>query len=210
MYQKRCPSVHSSSSFLLEPQFCSWNYTSIYGAPQLSNPIQSHAWLLASLISQKLACSLFSHLLPTYSFSATQSSMPSDHTTATRTVWFEEEKTFFNFCTVSTRRLLLHTSNPSPSLHQFTNYLKNPVGSSSITFVCCIMLGRILFFIKKGLANLNSVRNILLHQCNCHLCSGWNSNSLMARIICSWQCCGLLFGNIANGIASKKSLLKIA
>ena len=64
VYQKRCPSVHSSS-FLLEPQFCSWNYTSIYGAPQLSNPIQSHAWLLASLISQKLACSLFSHLLPT-------------------------------------------------------------------------------------------------------------------------------------------------
>ena len=62
VYQKRCPSVHSSS-FLLEPQFCSWNYTSIYGAPQLSNPIQSHAWLLASLISQKLACSLFSHLL---------------------------------------------------------------------------------------------------------------------------------------------------
>ena len=155
VYQKRCPSVHSSSSFLLEPQFCSWNYTSIYGAPQLSNPIQSHAWLLASLISQKLACSLFSHLLPTYSFSATQSSMPSDCTTATRTVWFEEEKTFFNFCTVSTRRLLLHTSNPSPSLHQFTNYLKNPVGSS-ITFVCCIMLGRILFFIKKGLANLNA------------------------------------------------------
>ena len=35
----------------------------LYGAPQLSNPIQSHAWLLASLISQKLACSLFSHLL---------------------------------------------------------------------------------------------------------------------------------------------------
>ena len=26
----------------------------------------------------------------------------------------------------------------------------------------------------------------------------------MARIICSWQCCRLLFGNIANGIASKK------
>ena len=26
---------------------------------------------------------------------------------------------------------------------------------------------------------------------------------IMARIICSWQCCRLLFGNIANGIASK-------
>ena len=140
VYQKRCPSVHSSS-FLLEPQFCCWNYilsiyTSIYGAPQLSNPIQSHAWLLASLISQKLACSLFSHLLPTYSFSATQSSMPSDYT---RTVWFEEEKTFFNFCTVSTRRLLLHTSNPSPSLHQFTNYLKNPVGTSIVLLLFVVL-----------------------------------------------------------------------
>ena len=32
----------------------------------------------------------------------------------------------------------------------------------------------------------------------------------LARIICSWQCCRLLLGNIANGIASKKFLLKIA
>ena len=106
---------------------------------------------LTSRLSYQPKVSLLPFFTPTtYSFSATQSSMPSDCTTATRTVWFEEEKTFFNFCTVSTRRLLLHTSNPSPSLHQFTNYLKNPVGSSSITFVCCIMLGRILFFIKKA------------------------------------------------------------
>ena len=33
---------------------------------------------------------------------------------------------------------------------------------------------------------------------------------LMAQIIWSWQCCRLLVGNIANGIAFKKFLLKIA
>ena len=37
------------------------------------------------------------------------------------------------------------------------------------------------------------------------LCSKWKIFfiSLMARIIWSWQCCRLLVGNIANGIASK-------
>ena len=78
-------------------------------------------------------------------------------------MWFEEEKTFFNFCTVSTRRLLLHTLpiHPLPLvLHQFTNNLKIQYyfsllrGRNQMTLADCCL-------IKKGLRTLRRACQLL-------------------------------------------------
>ena len=46
--------------------------------------------------------------------------------------------------------------------------------------------------------NPNSLEtfSFFVRHCTMHICA------ILARIICSWQCCRLLFDNIANGIVS--------
>ena len=77
-----------------------------------------------------------------------------------------------------------------------TTYNVNFVESLKVTFTLAVWGDTFLYY------SYTTDTNTMLQ--NCFKC-GNLSKKILARIIWSWQCCRLLVGNIANGIASKNS-----